>query len=158
MKVNVSITFLLFSTHRYNLNSITLSDLQGDNVLAKDCLRLYLAQEKACAQSGTHYQTPLYSVPCGSVHLAYLYMCMCVCYRNYFHDSNVSNDNMKSTVVIKQQKIITGIFSSPWFYSVLQHYSSLFSGTIYCSVPTKQRTAGRHSQCLAGEYSGAFSS
>lgn len=49
MKVNVSITFLLFSTHRYNLNSITLSDLQGDNVLAKDCLRRYLAQEKACA-------------------------------------------------------------------------------------------------------------
>lgn len=39
MKVNVSITFLLFSTHRYNLNSITLSDLQGDNVLAKVLLK-----------------------------------------------------------------------------------------------------------------------
>lgn len=49
----------------------------------------------------------------------FVYVYVCVCYRNYFHDSNVSNDNMKSTVVIKQQKIITGIFSSPWFYSVL---------------------------------------
>lgn len=120
MKVNVSITFLLFSTHRYNLNSITLSDLQGDNVLAKVLLKALSRTEK-----GKH----VHSLALITRHLCTRFpvavciwdicICVCVCYRNYFYDSSVSNDNMKSTVVIKQQKIITGIFSSPRFYSVL---------------------------------------